>query len=366
MIKKILCIVGVMDQGGAETFLMKIYRKLDKTKYQMDFCVTEEKEGFYHEEIEKMGGKIHRVTRKTQNPIKSYLEIMNLVKENNYKNIIRISSNSITVIDLLAAKMGGAKNLIFRSSNSNNSGNKMVDIIHKLFKPLARVIPNVKIAPSDLAAIHMFGKKEYNNGKITLLNNGLDIEKFKYNENYRNEIRNKYNIADKTMVIGHIGRFSEQKNHKFLINVFEKYKNDKNNDSILMLIGKGELEDNIKEMVKEKGMDDSVFFLGTQKEVNKYYQAFDLVVFPSLYEGMPNVIIEAQCSGLNCVLSDTITKQANLTNRLNFLSLNSSLEEWTYLIKKSEEREKVYLKLMEQNYDIDYVTKLFVEKCFKY
>ncbi len=365
MIKRILCIVGIMDQGGAETFLMKIYRSLDRTKYQMDFCVTE-KDGFYHEEIEKMGGKIHRITRKNQNPIKAFLDIRKLVKENNYKNVIKISSNSVNVTDLIAAKIGGANNLSLRSINSNNSGNKFSDIIHQLFKPLARIIPDIKIAPSDLAAIHLFGEKEYYKGNVILLNNGLDVELFKYNENYRTEIRTKYNINAETLVIGHVGRFSKQKNHHLLVEIFEKYIKEKNENSLLLLIGKGELEDETKELVKEKGIEQSVLFLGTQKEVYKYYQAFDCVVFPSLYEGMPNVIIEAQCSGLNCVLADTITEKVNLTNRIDFLSLNSSLEEWVDLIKKSEEREEEYIKLVEKNYDIDSVARIFVEKCIKY
>ena len=142
--KRILCIVGNMNPGGAETFLMKIYRQLDKEKFQMDFCVGESKKCFYDDEIMKLGGKIIHITKKSKNPFKNFFEIKKVVKHGKYNSVMRISQHSMSSIDLFAAKMGGAKKLIFRSSNSKSCGSMMNRLAHIIFKPLAIFIPNIR------------------------------------------------------------------------------------------------------------------------------------------------------------------------------------------------------------------------------
>ncbi len=223
--KRLLCIVGKMDAGGAETFLMKIYRKLDKTKYQMDFCVAQKEKGFYDSEIFDMGGKIHYITPKSKNPIKNFLDIKNIVKKNDYKYVLRVSQHSLSNLELLAAKLGGAKKLAYRSSNSNSGGNKINMILHYLFRPIGNLISNIKIAPSQEAAEFMFGKKNFEKGNVIILNNAIDYEQFKFDEKNREEIRNEIEIKNDVFLIGHVGRFTKQKNHQFLIDVFEKYSN---------------------------------------------------------------------------------------------------------------------------------------------
>lgn len=340
--EKLLCLVGGMNTGGAETFLMKIYRTLPLDKYQMDFCVTTDKEGFYDSEIAQMGGKIIHITKKSKNPLKSFWEIKKVVKEGNYKNVIRISQHSLSALDLLAAKFGGANNLIFRSSNSNSCGNKVNSLIHVVSKPLAITIPNKKIAPSDVAAIHMFGKSCFKKDKVVLLNNGVPLDKFRYNEEIRNNLRKELNIENK-FVIGHIGRFTEQKNHKVLIDIFNEYLKI-NKDTVLLLIGDGPLKENVAKYVEEKNISDKVIFLGLRNDTNKLYQCMDCFVFPSLYEGMPNTVIEAQTSGLNCVIADTITKDVILTDNVKMCSLSNTTD-WIKEIKKSSNRENKYIQL---------------------
>ena len=147
-----LCIVSSMDRGGAETFLMKIYRCLDKNEYQMDFCVSKKEKGFYDDEILSQGGKIFYVPPKSKNPFKTFIEIKKIVKSENYNYVLRTSQQSLAALDLLAAKLGGAKVLIYRSSNAGMTGNKINKIINKFFSFLPKIIPNVKIAPSTEAA----------------------------------------------------------------------------------------------------------------------------------------------------------------------------------------------------------------------
>ena len=322
--KRLLCIVGGMNAGGAETFLMKIYRKMNKEIYQMDFCVAKQEKNFYEDEILSLGGKMHRITPKSKGILQNFLDIKNLVKENNYKYVLRVSQHSLSALELLAAKLGGAKILAFRSSNTNSGGGKLNLILHYIFRPIANKIINVRIAPSTEAARYMFGEKNVKKNKYNLINNGLDIEKFMYSEENRNTIRKELDIEDE-FVIGHVGRLTKQKNHKFLLQIFKNFLS-KNKNSILLLIGEGELEEELKEYSKELGIINNVIFYGVSDCINQFYSAMDFFVFPSLFEGMPNTVIEAQTSGLQCIVSDSVTKECKITDKVKFKSLQNSAE----------------------------------------
>lgn len=357
--KRILCIVGSMNAGGAETFLMKIYRAIDKKLYQMDFCVGSSEKAFYDNEIINKGGKIIHITKKSKNPIKSFMQIKKTVKQGNYKTVIRISQHSMSVLDLLAAKFGGAKKLIFRSSNSNSCGSKLNQLIHIIFKPLAIIIPNVKIAPSDKAAIHMFGKKQLKKGRVLILKNGLNVNDYKFNQDIRLNKREELGIKNDEFIIGHVGRMTIQKNHRFLIDIFEEYSKI-NKKAKLVLIGNGELKESILEYIKNKKIENQVLILGIRSDTNKLYQAMDCFVFPSLYEGMPNTVIEAQTSGLNCIISDTITKEVNLTDKVKFCDLRD-IKCWIDNINSSNDRELCYQRVIDKGYDISDVANIFTK-----
>lgn len=332
--KRLLCIVSSMNTGGAETFLMKIYRNLDKTKYQMDFLVSEKEEGFYDSEIKTLGGNVFYVPPKSESFFKSFWGIKNLVKKEQYEYVLRTNENSLSTLDLLAAKLGGAKVLIQRSSNAGTAGGRVHKILHKLFKFLPKIIPNVKLAPSSEAAIYTFGKKQYKNGKVKILKNSIPFDKFEFKDSIRNNTRKDLGI-ETNFVVGHIGRFNEQKNHKFLIEIFSEIKKTKEN-AVLLLIGQGELEDKIKEQIKQMKLENSVKFLGIRTDIPDLLMSMDVFVFPSLYEGMPNTVIEAQATGLPCVISDKITKESNITGLVNFISLDENTEYWAEEILKRQ------------------------------
>lgn len=362
--KRLLCIVSSMDAGGAETFLMKVYRTLDKKKYQMDFCVSKKENNFYEEEIKNLGGNLFYVPPKTKHPIKNFFAIIKLVRQQKYKYVLRTNQQSLSVIDLIAAKLGGAKKLIFRSSNAGLTGGFFGKFINKLFSFLPRTIPNVKIAPSSEAAIYVFGKKQFNEGKVIILNNAIDFEKFEFNEEKRKEKRKELKVDDK-FVVGHIGRFNEQKNHTFLIDIFEKIY-QKNKNAILLLVGKGELEQQIKNQVKEKKLDKNVIFLGIRKDIPELLMSMDIFLFPSFFEGMPNTIIEAQATGLKCILSDTITKEANITGLLEYISLSENADYWSSKIEnvKTLNRNNVNKEFSKKGYTIDKVSEKFIKIVF--
>ena len=359
--KRLLCIVSSMDRGGAETFLMKVYRQLDKNKYQMDFCVSKKESGFYDEEIKKMGGKIFYVPPKSKNPFKSFFEIKKIVKKEKYDSVLRTSQQSLATLDLLASKLGGASKLIYRSSNAGVTNGKF---INKVFGFLPKVIPNVKIAPSTEATEFVFGKIAVKNNKVTILHNALNYDDFKFNEKNRDKIRTELNVGNKTLY-GHVGRLNKQKNHIFLLNIFKEIlKKDKN--SMLVLIGEGELKQEILNKIKELNIEKNVILLEPKKNINEYFMAFDKLIFPSLFEGMPNVIIEAEASGLPCFISNTITKEANITGLVKYIDLNKSAEEWASIIlnKKIEKRKDYKNDFIENKYMIDQITDEFIKICY--
>lgn len=361
--KRVLCIVGRMDAGGAETFLMKVYRGLDRSKYQMDFAVTAN--GVYDDEIKSLGGKIYFITPKSSGLLKNFFSIKRLVKKEKYKYVLRTSQHSLSALELLAARLGGAKKLVYRSSNSNTtSGSRSSLLIHRLCRFMPKIFANVRIAPSTEAAEFMFGKKCVEKGKAYILKNGIDLSIYHFDEAARERIRDEFNISDK-LVIGHVGRFNRQKNHKKLIEIFASVKSI-NPNSVLMLIGKGELEDEIKKQLSILGLTDSVIFTGVRNDVPKLLSTMDVFVFPSLYEGMPNTVIEAQACGLPCVVSDTITKEADVTGLVKYLPLDLSHELWAKEALNSMQRQRIDTKelFVKNSYDIGSVINKFITLVF--
>ena len=363
--QRLLCIVGGMNAGGAETFLMKIYRSIDKTKYQFDFAVASKGKCFYDEEILSYGGNIYHITPKSKSFFKNFRDIRKLVKRNNYNSVLRISQHSLSSLELLAAWQGGAKIRVFRSSNSNTTtGSKTSRFFHKMFLFGPLLFSNVRIAPSIEAAKYMFGKNCIKKSRAIVVKNGIDLSVFCYSQIDRTNIRKELNLEN-SFVVGHIGRFNQQKNHLFLIRVFAEIKKIKKNAKLL-LVGKGEKENEILAAINDYGLTDSVVFAGVRADVPAILSAMDVFVFPSLYEGLPNVVIEAQACGLHCVVSDSITKEAKITEFVDYLSLSESPEKWA---KKAVQNNSLRLspisEIKNSGYDIDSSASLFLKLVFK-
>lgn len=367
MEKRLLVILASLNTGGAETFMMKIFRSLPED-YKLDFIVSA-KSGFYEKEVIKLGGRIFRVPLRTKQPIKTFKAIYDVVKNNNYTHVLKLCDTPIGVYDLLAAKMGGARVLCVRSCNAGSSNSKLGILVNDFLRPLLNFITDVKIAPSRLAAEFTFGKAEVEAGRVKFIHNGVDLHVYKYDEDNRRKIRREFSIADEQLVIGHIGRFNQQKNHKFLIEVFAEVLKQEPN-ALLMLVGDGEKKSEVKEQINALGIEESVIFTGIRSDVPSLLSAMDVFVFPSFYEGMPNTVIEAQATGLPCVIADTITEEAEVTDCVHFKSLNQSAEEWVEKILESDNNNTVdrylYSKVMKnRGYDINDVVKMFEKITFR-
>ena len=363
-VKRLLCCMSSMEAGGAETFLMKQYRKLDREKYQMDFCVNVQNKCFYDDEIEALGGKIYRIPPKSQDFKGSLKALENIVRENGYESVLCSSVKPGTVLELIAAKKGGAKRLIYRSSNTAVDGGTKQKILHSTLGQLARVVPDVKIAPSKEAAEYCFGKNCIENGKANILYNGVDMDFYHYSDEKRQEMREKLGLSDELAVF-HVGRFSTAKNHGFLLEVFAEILKIKP-ASKLFLVGGGELEENVRCKAKELDITDSIELLGIRKDIPDLLCAADVFVFPSFYEGMPNTVIEAQALSVPCIISDRITPDADITGRVKYLPLGDAALWAKTAIEYSEkfERQDMTEVFKEKKYDSDTTAKEFVKYCF--
>ena len=361
---RLLCCMSSMDTGGAETFLMKQYRALDRTNYQMDFCVNKFERGYYDDEIERLGGKIYRIPPKSQDFFGSLNALTKIVKDNGYEAVLVSSVKPGTALELLAAKRGGATRLIYRSSNTSVDGGQKQKLLHATIGRLAHTVPTVKIAPSVEAAEYCFGKGCVEKGKAQLLHNGIDPTVYRYSQANREKIRREFSLPEDCLVLAHVGRFAKAKNHGFLLEVFVKV-SERRPDSRLLLIGQGELENEIRQKAQALGVLDRVIFTGVRSDIPALLSAADVFVFPSLYEGMPNTVIEAQALSLPCFVSDRVTKDAALTEPVRFLPPDSP-ERWAKCIleRPALPRGDRSREITEKGYDVQSTSREFVRLCF--
>lgn len=322
---RIAQIVGKWVGGGVESVIMNYYRCIDKSKIQFDFICDSDSTYIPYEEIEKLGGKIILIPP-YQKLFKYQKELKKVLKEGNYK-IVHSHINTLSIFPLYAAKHAGIPVRIAHSHSTTNKKEWKKNLLKQVLKPFAKVYATDYMCCSELAGRWLFGNKTYDKGDVYLLNNAIDLDKFKYNEQIRNDKRKELNINESTLVIGHIGRFVAQKNHTFLIDIFDEI-HKKNKDSILLLVGQGPLIEETREKVKSLNLESSVKFLGQRSDANELYQAFDVFLLPSLYEGLPVVGVEAQTSGLLCFLSSDMTKETKVLDATTIMNLSNSPKEW--------------------------------------
>ena len=357
---RVLQVVTIMNRGGLETMLMNYYRKIDRNKIQFDFMVNREERGDYDDEIEAMGGRIYRMPRIMPGNYRKYFRKLDkFFKEHSEYNIVHSHINENSGLVLKYAKKYGVSCRIAHSHQSD------LKIDYKYpFRLYGRVHlknANEFFACGDKAGIWLFGK----NRKFKVLNNSVDTKLFEYKEDIRLRIRRNLDIEDK-FVIGHVGRFQTQKNHKFLIETFKEIKKAKEN-AALLLVGVGELYEDVVSQVKELKLEDSVKFLGLRSDISELMQAMDLFLFPSLFEGLPVVLVEAQASGLKSITSTGVTQEVNITNSIEFLDLNIGPEGWTdYILNTDVSRKNYTSVLIEKGYDsntnIKELSNFYIEK----
>ena len=320
---RIAHVVGKMVGGGLESFLMTFYKEIDKEKIQFDFIVDSDSSFIPEEEILNNGGNIIKVSP-YQNIFSYIRDIRGVLKKGKYK-IVHSHMNSLSVFPLYAAWREKVPVRIAHSHSTTNRKEWKKNLLKCILKPFSKIFATHFFACSEHAGKWLFGKRIYKNGKINIVRNAIDTEKFKYDITIRDRIRKELDVEDK-YVVGHVGRFVQQKNQTFLIDIFSKV-HEKKSNAILLLIGQGPLENEIRKKVDAMGLSKYVRFLGQINNVNEIMQAMDCFVFPSLYEGLGIVAVEAQCSGLKCICSLEVPEETKISKLFEYCDFND-IDRW--------------------------------------
>lgn len=350
-------VFGMTDNpGGMESCIMNYYRNIDTKKVHFDFLCNWE-HMVYEDEVKANGSIVYNIPQKS-NDYKAYKSAMDefFCQYAKKYDVLWYNTCTLANIDyLIYAKKYGIKKRIIHAHNSGNETSKLRGILHYINKKRLKNYATDYWSCSMSASDYFYDNKIIISNKHHVINNAILVEKFVYNQSVRNDVRNRFGLNGKH-VIGHVGRFQYQKNHEFLIDIFYEYlKLDTN--AILMLIGQGENEENIKLKVRQLQIENNVLFMGLQMDVNSFMQAMDIFLLPSRFEGLPLVLIEAQAAGLPCVTSkNVVSYEANVADNVEYIDLKEKPEYWAdriYDISKVEnDRSKYSKKVSEAGFDI--------------
>lgn len=366
---RILNLFTIMNRGGAETMVMNYYRNIDRTKIQFDFMVHREEKGAYDDEIRALGGRIYKMP-----PIRPWTsfeyrkEVKKFYQEHPEYKIIHSHMSELGYYDFIEAKRNKVPVRICHAHN-RPYGIDLKSSVRWYYK--TKMLPYIthRFMCGEESGEWLFGKK-YKDSFIQL-NNAIDAKAYSYNPEIRERIRSQLNIKQNQLVVGHVGRFNLQKNHKFIIEIFNELKKQRP-DVILMLVGddKGDEGRIIHNQVNQLGIQDSVKFLGVRSNVNELMQAMDIFLFPSLFEGLSVASIEAQAAGLPVLISDKVPIECKKTNLVEVCSFSQPIEKWINKILECEpnKRRNTYEEIRKAGFDIKenakWLEKFYID-CYK-
>ena len=359
---RVLQVLGKTGLGGAESRIMDLYRHMDREQIQFDFLIHYKEKGYFDDEIKELGGNIYYLPSfRVYNYFAYKKACRRFFEEHSYFAAVHGHMTSTAAIYLPEAKRAGIP-LTIAHARSAGVDNGAKGLITKLLRKNLYRRCDKMFACSDLAAEAVFGKKRYEENRVTILPNAVDTKEFLPNEEVRTQLRRLYCLEGK-FVIGHVGRFHYAKNHKFLLEIFEEIAKQKDN-AVLMLLGDGPLKEETEQKARDKGIDEKVIFTGNQTPVAPFYQVFDFLLFPSRFEGLPGTVVEAQAAGLKCLISDTITKQVKVTDQVTFMSIKEPAKKWADEVLRWEEQpeaETVNCNLADTNFDVNNQVEFYIE-----
>lgn len=326
------------DKGGLTGYIINNYRRINRERFQFDF-ITYDAELEFQDEIKKLGGNIYRFPRPTH-VLQYYFQLRKLYYVHKY-DAIHFNMSYANIVPVLLAKLVGIPRIIVHSHSTGlDEQSKIIRwiklFIHLMGKQALPYLATDYLACSELAAKWMFPFYVLKKKKHHIMYNAIDLKKFRYNNETRDIIRYRLGIPDKYYVLGHVGRFTYQKNHEFLIDIFRQVQ-ECDIQTILLLVGDGPDREKIEKKVIKYGLQDKVMFLGQRNDISELYQAMDVMVLPSHFEGLCIVAIEAQMAGLPCVCSEALPEEAKVSSEFTYKSLSDSAKEWAtaILAKKS-------------------------------
>lgn len=337
-------IIGKLAFAGVEAVVNNYYRHMDHNQFQFDYYIDDDSESEPSSEMIAYGARYYTIPS-SRYPIKRIRVLTKLLKQNP-PQIVHSHMNSLNAISLYAAKKANIPVRISHSHSTSNKQEGLRAIVKDVLRKTGAWFATDKMACGDQAGRWLFGDRAMNAGNVFILRNAIDTQKYQFKPDVRQRLRKELNIEG-SFVLGHVGRFMKQKNHEFLIRMFADLKKNKE-DAVLLLVGDGELRSAMEQLVHKLNLQDSVVFLGNRKDVKDLYNAMDVFVLPSLYEGVPVVGIEAQANGLPCILSDHVSEEIKISGHVWFLSLNESVLSWTKTIL---DLEKEYTPMRIKNND---------------
>lgn len=346
---RVLHVVTIMNLGGIETFLMTLYRNIDRSKIQFDFLVHRSEKGFFDDEIKELGGRIHVVQSLNPKRVVSYCrELSSLFKKNKEYSIVHSHLNANSSLVLWIAKKNKIKNRIAHSHTDQASGKKYY--LKNILRKYINQVSTARFACSQQAGTWLFKDADFE-----VFKNSIDSKRFKFSLEKRENIRDVLKISADSILIGNIAGFSKPKNHLFMIDVFNQYIKIRP-DSKLILVGDGGMFKEVRDKVNNLRLADSVIFTGAVVNANDYLNAMDLFLFPSLFEGLGIVAIEAQCNGLPVLMTDTLPEDVEVTNLITRLNLNLCPKAWAhrinFLVSSKNNREGFEKLILDKGYDI--------------
>lgn len=355
---KVLHVLGGMGRGGAPSFIINNMKKTNAHKLEYDFLVRKDNCAF-NEEIKEHGGKIFIVPEFPQKLIANYIETRKFFKEHKGEYIaVHIHANALLYMLPIRLAITEWNCKVIVHSHNTQSNIKGLSYIHK-FNRRFRLPDNcIRLACGKEAGRWMYGDKSFE-----VINNAIDASKFRYSENDRTKIRKELGIKEDAFVVGNVGRFENAKNHSFMIDIFIELLK-RNNNSILLLVGDGSLKDNIETKVRKSSIEGNVIFTGNRSDTSCFYSAFDAFLMPSLFEGLPFTLVEAQVAGLPCIVSQNITSEVDLTNLVHRRSLDDSPSEWANSIINAKQpalREEYVDQIKSASYDTGVTAKRLQE-----
>ena len=342
------CVVN-LNRGGAETLLMNLYRSIDRSQMQFDFLTCNE--GVYDAEVIEKGGRIYRIPYLTKvGPAEYVRQLRRFFYEHPEYTIVHSHMDKMSGIVLREAKKSGIPVRIAHSHNTRSEGNAAVRLFKAYGGSFLAHSATDRFACSKAAAQWLFGNQVTD---VRILNNGVQAGEFRFSPTVREDVRGELKVGPSTLLLGHVGRFQEQKNHRFLLDILERLLPENPNVK-LVLVGEGPLLSKIKVLAEEKGVFNHILFLGSRGDVNRVLQAMDVFCFPSLHEGLPVTLIEAQAAGLPCLVSERVTGEADLgVGLMKFLPIIDPLD-WVKAIGGySPNQERPVIDLAACGYDID-------------
>lgn len=360
-----IAIIGMTkNNGGIESVIMNVYRNIDKSKVQFDFILLHDAEKMaYEDEVIAMGARVFRIMYAQRESLKlAKKTLLDFFKEHREIKGVYLHTNYPYAFPLKVAKQAGVPIRIIHAHNSvklfeNLSGMEKIkrSLLDTIIYRQVKKYPNCYLSCSDLAA-----KSTFKTDKYIWIKNGIEINKFAFNSTIRNRLRNEYKIKDDEKVVGVIGVLDDRKNPLFALEVFKKYV-EKEQNSRLIFVGDGVLKEKIYEKIKDYNLEDRVILTGMISDTYKWYQAMDMLLLPSLYEGFPMVLVEGQAAGVSCLISDTVTKQVAVTDLLHYKSNLDNADEWAdellVIGKQVREREQYSKIMFDKGFDVSSMVK---------